>query len=75
MKKLINLIVEKREENGETYFLATSDDVQGLVVEWETLEGTIELAHDLAKDLLAVQKENKYSSLRKIFSYSLMVEA
>ncbi len=54
MKKLINLIVEKREENGETYFLATSDDVQGLVVEWETLEGTIELAHDIAKDLLAM---------------------
>ncbi|PJA48625.1 MAG: DUF1902 domain-containing protein [candidate division SR1 bacterium CG_4_9_14_3_um_filter_40_9] len=77
MKTLIDLKIEKHEEAGETYFVATSDDVQGLVAEGSTLEETIEIAYDLAKDLLHEQRKNK-ATLQVVpqrFSYSLMVEA
>lgn len=79
MKTLVDLKIEKHEENGETYYVATSDDVQGLVAEWSTLEATIEIAYDIAKDLLHEQKRNKNQTALQIvpqrFSYSLMVEA
>ena len=77
MKTLIDLKIEKHEEAGETYFVATSDDVHWLVAEGSTLEETIEIAYDLAKDLLHEQRKNK-ATLQVVpqrFSYSLMVEA
>jgi hypothetical protein len=48
-----------------------------LVAEGSTLEETIEIAYDLAKDLLHEQRKNK-ATLQVVpqrFSYSLMVEA
>mgnify|MGYP002353904849 CR=1 FL=1 len=79
MKTFVDLKIEKFEEDGEVYFVATSDDVQWLVAQWDTLEETIEIAYDIAKDLLhEQQKDRKKSPLKRIpqiFSYSLMVEA
>ncbi|MCL1463746.1 type II toxin-antitoxin system HicB family antitoxin [Argonema galeatum] len=57
MQTLIRLKVEKLIENGQEYFVATSDDLQGLVAEGKTIQETIEIAEDVAKFLLDLQKE------------------
>ena len=75
MKKLVRLHIEKHKENGETYYVATSDDVQWLVVEWKTLEETIDIAYDVAQDLLKEQKSQQKKKFSEIYSYSLMIDA
>lgn len=57
MKTFVDLKIEKFEENGDIYFVATSDDVQWLVAEWNTLEETIEIAYDVANKLLYKQQK------------------
>lgn len=52
MKTLIKLKVEQFEENGQEYFVATSNELQGLVAQGNTVEETIEIAEDVARILL-----------------------
>ena len=52
MEKIIRLRVEKLPEG---VFLATSEDVQGLVAQGRTVEETLEIAKDVAKKLLEAQ--------------------
>jgi len=52
MEKIINIKVEKLPEG---YYLATSDDVQGLVAQGRTIAETLEIAKDVAKKLLELQ--------------------
>lgn len=54
MQTLIKLNIEKYEEEGQEYFVATSDDLQGLVAEGQTLEEVIEIAEDVARILLDI---------------------
>ena len=49
MEKIIRLRVEKLPEG---VFLATSEDVQGLVAQGRTVEETLEIAKDVAKKLI-----------------------
>ena len=56
MKTLIRLKIEQFIENSTEYFLATSDDLKGLVAEGKTLQEVIEIAEDVAKGLLALEK-------------------
>ena len=49
MEKLINLHIEHLPEG---MYLATSDDVQGLVAQGRTLHETIEIARDVARKLM-----------------------
>lgn len=56
MKKKIQLKIEKLSELGEDYYLATSEDVQSLVAEGQTIEEVIEIASDLAQILLELQQ-------------------
>jgi predicted RNase H-like HicB family nuclease len=49
MEKIINIHIEKLPEG---YFLATSDDIQGLVAQGRTISETIEIARDVAKKLI-----------------------
>ncbi|HYW20737.1 MAG TPA: DUF1902 domain-containing protein [Nodularia sp. (in: cyanobacteria)] len=56
MKKLIRLNIEKFSEEGQDYFVATSDDIQGLVAEGKTLQEALEIAEDVAKVLLDMEK-------------------
>ena len=49
MTKQINLHIEKLPEG---YYLATSDDVQGLIAQGRTINETIEIARDVARKLL-----------------------
>ena len=52
MEKIINIHIERLPEN---YYLATSDDIQGLVAQGRTINETIEIARDIAKKLLEAQ--------------------
>jgi predicted RNase H-like HicB family nuclease len=52
MEHMIQLHIEHLPEG---MYLATSDDVQGLVVQGRTIQETIEIARDVAKKLLESQ--------------------
>ena len=47
MEKMINLQIEKLPEG---VYLATSDKIQGLVVQGNSITETIEIARDVAKN-------------------------
>lgn len=49
MEHIITLHIEKLPEG---VYLATSDDIQGLVVQGRTIQETLEIARDVAKKLL-----------------------
>jgi predicted RNase H-like HicB family nuclease len=53
MEKIVNLHIEKMPEG---FFLATSNDVQGLIAQGRTLAETIEIARDVAKKLIEAQE-------------------
>jgi hypothetical protein len=50
MARVIELHIERLPEG---YDLATSDDVQGLVAQGRTINGTVEIARDVARILLS----------------------
>lgn len=52
MERIINLPIEKLPEE---VYLATSDEVQGLVAQGRTIQKTIEIARDIVKKLLEAQ--------------------
>ena len=51
MERIVNLQIEKLPEG---VYLATSDNVQGLVVQGNSITETIEIARDVAKKLIEV---------------------
>lgn len=53
MEKIIQVTIEKLPEG---VYLATSDDIQGLVAQGRTIEETIEIARDVAKKLIEAQE-------------------
>ena len=55
MEKLINIHLEKLPEG---FYLATSDDIQGLVAQGRTVTETLEIARDVARKLLEAQLEH-----------------
>ncbi len=58
MEKIANLHIEKLPEG---VYLATSDDIPGLVAQGRTVTETIEIARDVAKKLLEAQTESENS--------------
>lgn len=52
MQYSINLKIEKFNENGQDYFVATSREVPGLVAEADTIEEVLEIAADLVPMLI-----------------------
>ena len=56
MEKIIKLHIEKLPEG---VFLATSDDIQGLIAQGRTLMETIEIARDVAKKLLEAKSQRQ----------------
>jgi len=72
MEKVINLHIEKLPEG---FYLATSENVQGLVAQGRTIAETLEIARDVAKKLLESQ-ENEINDLPPIadsFNYPLVI--
>lgn len=78
MKTLIRLKIEKFSENNQEYFVATSDDLEGLVAEGKTIEEVIEIAQDVAKILLELEQESTNQKAIKdipyVFEYPLFME-
>lgn len=54
MERIINIHIEKLPEG---LYLATSDEVQGLVAQGRTITETLEIARDVAKKLLEAQED------------------
>jgi len=74
MEKIINLHIEKLPEG---VYLATSDEVQGLIAQGRTIQETIEIARDVAKKLIEAQQGNEppLTPVRETFDYPLIVNA
>ena len=81
MEQIVNLHIEKLPEG---VYLATSNDVPGLVAQGRTIQETLEIARDVAKKLLAAQAERagtkrlakvRLAPVKQRFDYPLIVSA
>ncbi len=74
MEKLVNIHIEKLPEG---FYLATSDEIPGLVAQGRTLAETLEIARDVARKLIEArtEKENRVSlePIPNVFDYPLVV--
>lgn len=72
MEGTIKLHIEKLPEGP---YLATSDDVQGLVAQGRTISETLEIARDIAKKLLEAQgaDSKNIQQLTDNFDYPLVI--
>lgn len=74
MENLINLHIETLAEGG---YIATSEDVQGLVAQGRTVQETIDIAKDVARRLLEAQAERQGSTalpeVGASFDYPLII--
>lgn len=62
MESIITLHIEKLLEG---VYLATSDDIQGLVAQGRTIQETLEIARDVAKKLLEARQFSHARSARQ----------
>jgi predicted RNase H-like HicB family nuclease len=76
MEHIVNLHIEKLPEG---MYLATSEDVQGLVAQGRTIQETVEIARDVAKCLLEIQGQGagltRLTQVRDVIDYPLLVNA
>ena len=73
MEHMVQLHIERLPEG---VYLATSDDIQGLVAQGRTITGTIEIARDIAKKLIDAQTGLERMTLvptQESFDYPLIV--
>ncbi|HYJ92691.1 MAG TPA: hypothetical protein VEV84_15380 [Pyrinomonadaceae bacterium] len=72
MEKVINLHIEKLPEG---FYLATSENIQGLVAQGRTISETLEIARDVAKKLIEAQENqiNALPSVAESFNYPLVI--
>ena len=71
MERIINIHIEKLPEG---FYLATSDDIQGLVAQGRTVVETMEIARDVARRLLEAQSGRKKSlKLPPVKSFDLQL--
>jgi len=74
MEQIANLHIEKLPEG---VYLATSDDIPGLVAQGRTITETVEIARDVAKKLLEAQaerhQESTLASTKDSFDYPLIL--
>lgn len=76
MEKIINIHIEKLPEG---VYLATSDDVQGLVAQGRTATEALEIARDVARKLIEAQAQRSgkinIAPIADSFDYPLIVNA
>jgi predicted RNase H-like HicB family nuclease len=76
MERIINLHIEKLSEG---VYLATSEDVPGLVAQGRTATETLEIARDVARKLIEARRERsgdlELSSIGDSFDYPLIVNS
>lgn len=68
---IVRIHIEKLPEG---VYLATSDDVQGLVAQGRTIAETVEIARDVARKLLEAQQDIELPQVSESFDYPLIVE-
>ena len=70
---MIQLHIEKLPEG---VYLATSDDVQGLVAQGRTIQETIEIARDVAKKLIEAMDASaqaRFAPVGETFDYPMVI--
>jgi predicted RNase H-like HicB family nuclease len=76
VERVVTLHIEKLPEG---VYLATSDDIQGLVAQGRTIQETVDIARDVAKKLIELQHreggELAYPPAQESFDYPLIVNA
>jgi predicted RNase H-like HicB family nuclease len=74
MERIATLHIEKLPEG---FYLATSDDIPGLVAQGRTIAETLEIARDIAKKLLEARQERQtpihLNEIEDAFDYPLIV--
>jgi predicted RNase H-like HicB family nuclease len=70
MEKTINIHIEKLPEG---VYLATSDDLQGLIAQGRTVAETLEIAKDVARKLIEAQSDVNLPPLADQFDYPLIL--
>jgi len=72
MERAVNLEIVKLPEG---VYLATSDNIQGLVVQGNSITETIEIARDVAKKLIEAQEQQiaNLAMFSNSFNYPLVV--
>ena len=74
MEQIVTLHIEKLPEG---FYLATSDDIPGLVAQGRTIAETLEIARDIAKKLLEARQERQtpihLNEIADVFDYPLIV--
>ena len=58
MEKIVNIHIEKLPEG---VYLATSEQIQGLVAQGRTVSETLEIARDVARKILEARMERKHT--------------
>lgn len=72
MEKIINIHIEKLPEG---MYLATSEDVQGLIAQGRTVAETLEIARNVAKKLLESQQNidsTNHLPIRNLSEYNFV---
>jgi len=74
MEQIANLHIEKLPEG---VYLATSEDIPGLVAQGRTITETVEIARDVAKKLLEAQDERhnqtRLATVKDSFDYPMIL--
>ncbi|MFH1196570.1 MAG: DUF1902 domain-containing protein [bacterium] len=75
MERIINIQIEMLPEG---LYLATSEEIQGLVAQGRTITETLEIARDVAKKLIEAQEGNvnlfsKIKTVNKKFEMPLVI--
>ena len=76
MEQIANLHIAKLPEG---VYLATSDDLPGLIAQGRTISETVEIARDVARKLIEAQGErdevNRLIAVKDVFDYPLILGA
>lgn len=73
MERIINIHIERLPEG---VYLATSDDIQGLVAQGRTIAETLEIARDVARKLIESQEGEAITmqpEIQESFDYPLVI--
>ncbi len=73
MEHIVQLHIEKLPEG---FYLATSNEVQGLVAQGRTIQETVEIARDVAKKLIEAQTGDEFAHLvpaHEVFDYPMII--
>ena len=76
MEQIVNLHIKKLPEG---VYLATSDDLPGLIAQGRTVSETVEIARDVARKLIEARRErdeaNQLTAVKDVFDYPLILGA